>query len=243
MKDTLLRAKNLSKTFDNNFTALKNINLEVRRGEFLVVIGLSGSGKSTLLRCMNRLILPTQGEVEFPGAPHEISMVFQNFNLVERHTVLMNVLMGALSRTPTFRSLMGSFYSQDVALAKKYISLMGLEERTHYRVSQLSGGQKQRVAIARALMQNPKIILADEPVSSLDPATSHTILDYLKKINQEEGITIVCNLHFLDLVRAYADRVIALKAGEVVFEGDPKLINEDWFKKIYGERAREFHTV
>ncbi len=239
MKNNILRIKNLNKTYDNGFTALRDINIDVKVGEFLVVIGLSGSGKSTLLRCVNKLIEPTSGEIDFPGEKNEIAMIFQHFNLVERHTVLENVLSGALSRTSTIRSLLGLFASEDVKRAKEYISLVGLGDRTHYRASQLSGGQKQRVAIARALMQNPKVLLADEPVSSLDPAISNVILDYLKKINREQGVTVVCNLHFLSLVRQYADRVVALKDGKLVYEGAAREINDEWFEKIYGEKPRE----
>jgi phosphonate transport system ATP-binding protein len=240
VKNNILRIKNLSKTFDNGFAALKNFSFDVKVGEFLVVIGLSGSGKSTLLRCIKGLIKPSTGAIEFGGDPKsQIAMIFQHFNLVERHTVLVNVLTGALNRTPTLRSLLGMFAVEDVTRAKRYLELVGLSDRASHRVSQLSGGQKQRVAIARALMQNPKVLLADEPVSSLDPSTAHTILDYLKKINKEEGITIVCNLHFLSLVRTYADRVVALKAGEVVFEGEAKNINDEWFEKIYGEKPHD----
>ncbi len=241
MKDTVLKVRGLGKTYTNGFVALKNIDLNVKVGEFLVVIGLSGSGKSTLLRCLNHIIAPTVGEIEFGGRKDQIAMIFQHFNLVDRHTVLSNVLTGALARTSTWRSLLGLFKRDDIEKAKKYIELMGLTDRTFYRVTELSGGQKQRVAIARALMQDPKILLADEPVSSLDPATCHTILDYLKKINREEGITVICNLHFLSLVREYADRVIALKEGQVVFEGEPQQISEEWFAKIYGDKARETH--
>lgn len=239
MKNNILRIKNVSKTFENGFTALKNINIDVKVGEFLVVIGLSGSGKSTLLRCVNNLVEPTSGEIDFGGKKNEIAMIFQHFNLVERHTVLENVLSGALSRTSTIRSLLGLFAKEDVKKAKEYISLVGLSDRTHYRVSRLSGGQKQRVAIARSLMQNPKVLLADEPVSSLDPATCHVILDYLKKINREQGITVICNLHFLGLVRQYADRVVALKDGKLVYEGAATQINDEWFEKIYGEKPHE----
>ncbi len=252
MSTSLLSVQNLNKVYGNGFRALKDVSFEVEKGEFLVVIGLSGSGKSTLLRCLNRLIEPTTGNINFTGRDitqvdkketqilrKNIAMIFQHFNLVERDTVINNVLHGALSRTSTLMSLFNYFSPQDREQAQRFIDLVGLKERANYRVSQLSGGQKQRVAIARALMQSPQLLLADEPVASLDPATCHLIMDYLKKANTELGITVICNLHFLSLVRQYATRVIALKAGEIVFRGKPEDINEDLFKKIYGDSARE----
>ena len=168
-------------------------------------------------------------------------MIFQHFNLIPRHTVLNNVLMGKLAYTSTWKSIFGLFSAEDKAEAMKYLTLVGIADKAHIRADQLSGGQQQRVAIARALTQNPEVLLADEPVASLDPATCHTVMDYLKKVNQELGITIVCNLHFLSLVRLYATRVIALKDGELVYEGSPKNIDQVWFEKIYGAGAKEVH--
>lgn len=253
--DLILEVQNVSKTFENGVRALKNISFTVKRGEFLVVIGLSGSGKSTLLRCINRMHNPTAGHIFFnqkditnvAGAEirrlrRDISMIFQQFNLIERHSVLNNVLMGALSHTPTWKSLLGIFSPKDVEKAMHYLNLVGIEDKARMRAGQLSGGQQQRVAIARALMQEPLLLLADEPVASLDPATCHTVMDYLEKVNRELGLTVICNLHFLSLVRRYATRVIALKAGELVFEGSPTEIDEAWFAKIYGEAAREVHV-
>ena len=255
MSDTILSIKNLSKTYDNGTQALKNISFEVKKGEFLVVIGLSGSGKSTLLRCLNRLIDPTSGEIFFYGNDvakikgqavlslrKNMGMIFQQFNLIPRFSVLRNVLTGKLGSMSRFRSLFGLFTDRDKSEALGYLQLVGLQEKAYLRADQLSGGQQQRVAIARALTQNPQVLLADEPVASLDPATCHVVMDYLKKVNQELGITVVCNLHFLSLVRQYATRVIALKAGEIVFEGSPLDISEEWFQKIYGEGAREVHV-
>jgi phosphonate transport system ATP-binding protein len=250
----VLSIKNLDKVYPNGVRALKNVSFDVAPGEFLVVIGLSGSGKSTLLRCMNRLHDPTGGEILFHGRDitkvkgkavrdlrTEISMIFQHFNLIPRHSVLKNVLMGALSRTASLKSLLGFFKRDDREQALKFLDLVGIKEKAYIRAGQLSGGQQQRVAIARALTQNPKILLADEPVASLDPATCHSVMDYLKKVNQELGITIVCNLHFLSLVRQYGTRVIALRNGEIVFSGKPSEISEEWFREIYGESAREVH--
>ncbi|NCN41734.1 phosphonate ABC transporter ATP-binding protein [bacterium] len=252
--DILLKIKNLEKTYPNGVQALKGINLEVEKGEFLVIIGLSGSGKSTMLRCLNRLHDPTGGEVMFNGKDiakvtghdikvlrRDVAMIFQHFNLIPRHSVLSNVLMGRLGYTGTMSSIAGKFSKEDKDQALKYLDLVGIGDKAHIRADQLSGGQQQRVAIARALTQNPKVLLADEPVASLDPATCHTVMDYLKKVNEELGITIICNLHFLSLVRQYATRVIALKGGELVYQGSPKDIDEAWFEKIYGEGAKEVH--
>ncbi len=253
--DSILKIRNLRKVYPNGVEALKGVSFDVRRGEFLVIIGLSGSGKSTMLRCINRLHDPTSGEIifngkdiakveraEVKGVRKRIAMIFQHFNLIERHSVISNVLMGALSRTATVQSILGWFSRKDKETAQKFLDLVGIGEKAYFRADQLSGGQQQRVAIARALTQNPEILLADEPVASLDPATCHTVMDYLKKINEELGLTIICNLHFLSLVRQYATRVIALRAGEVVYEGDPSEIDDAWFSKIYGEGAREVHV-
>lgn len=257
MKQTtpLLEVQNLVKVFPNGTRALKGVSFQVYPGEFLVVIGLSGSGKSTLLRCINQLNTITEGKVTLEGEDithldskglkklrQKVGMIFQHFNLVERHSVLSNVLMGSLSRTPNWKSLLGFFSKTEENKALEYLNLVGISEKAHLRAGELSGGQQQRVAIARALTQNPKILLADEPVASLDPATCHIVMDYLKKINQELGITIVCNLHFLSLVRQYATRVIALKAGEIVYEGPAENIDQAWFEKIYGEQAKEVHV-
>jgi phosphonate transport system ATP-binding protein len=259
MTENILTVKNLSKTYPNGVKALKDISFDVKKGEFLVVIGLSGSGKSTLLRCLNRLHDPTTGEIilndagqktdvahvqnkeEIRNLRRRVGMIFQHFNLIPRHTVLSNVLMGKLAHVKTLKSILGIYSKQDIDDAMKYLQLVGIAEKAYIRADQLSGGQQQRVAIARALTQNPKILLADEPVASLDPATCHVVMDYLRKVNQELGITIICNLHFLSLVRQYATRVIALKAGEIVYEGSPQSIDEAWFEKIYGDSAKEVH--
>ncbi len=255
MSEQILKIQGLQKTYSNGVQALKGVSFDVKKGEFLVIIGLSGSGKSTLLRCLNRLHDPTGGEVFFNDQDitklqtadeirelrTKMGMIFQHFNLIPRHTVLSNVLMGKLGYVSTIKSILGLFSETDKEEAMKYLKLVGIADKAHIRADQLSGGQQQRVAIARALTQNPKVLLADEPVASLDPATCHIVMDYLRKVNQELGITIVCNLHFLSLVRQYATRVIALKDGELVYEGDPKSIDQAWFEKIYGEGAKEVH--
>lgn len=249
----ILSIKNLTKTYPNGVKAVKDVSFDVREGEFLVIIGLSGSGKSTVLKCINRLIDPTSGEIYFDGnidiakvegrqvrnIRRQIGMIFQHFNLVPRFSVMKNVLMGRLAYTSPWKSLFGFFSEADRRKALEYLELVGIADKANVRVDSLSGGQQQRVAIARVLSQNPKVILADEPVASLDPSTCHTVMEYLKKVNEEFGITVVCNLHFLSLVRQYATRVIALKAGEIIYEGAPTDIDEEWFERIYGEGAKD----
>jgi phosphonate transport system ATP-binding protein len=257
MSANILEIKDLKKTYPNGVRALKGVSFNVKQGEFLVIIGLSGSGKSTLLRCINHLNEPDldSGSIIFEGSrdithpsPREvrslrsqIGMVFQHFNLIERHSVLSNVLMGALSRIGFWKSFLNLWGSQEKKRGLDLLQLVGIRDKAYIRAGQLSGGQQQRVAIARALNQNPKILLADEPVASLDPATCHTVMDYLKKVNTELGLTVICNLHFLSLVRQYATRVIALRAGEIIYEGPPESINDEWFQKIFGESAKDVH--
>ena len=248
----ILSIQNLKKTYPNGIEAVKDVSFDVESGEFLVIIGLSGSGKTTILKCINHLQGVTDGKIIFKGKDithlekssvmvlrQRVAMIFQHFNLIPRHTVLSNVMMGSLAQIGSLRSILGLFPKEDKQQALDYLDLVGIADRAYERVDQLSGGQQQRVAIAKALMQNPEILLADEPVASLDPATSHTVMDYLEKINKELGITIICNLHFLSLVRWYATRVIALAEGQLVYDGDPQAIDPVWFKKIYGENARE----
>jgi len=248
----LLEIRNLSKIYDNGTRALKNISFQVSRGEFVAVIGLSGSGKSTLLRCINRLVDPTEGEITFNGVEmtkltikelraerKKIGMIFQHFNLIKRKSVLANVLSGKLASTPAFKSCLGIFSKEDRDAANRYLSIVGLAEKANIRASELSGGQQQRVAIARSLLQDPLLLLADEPVASLDPSTSHSVMKYLETANKEMGKTILCNLHFLSLVRQYATRAIALKNGEIVFDGRAAEIDNARFKQIYGEDAVE----
>jgi phosphonate transport system ATP-binding protein len=248
----MLRIQGLNKIYPNGTRALRDLSLEVADGEFLVIIGLSGSGKSTLLRCINRLVEPTSGRIELDGidvtaaSPAElrrirarIGMIFQHFNLVRRASVLANVLAGALGRTPPPWSALYRFAPGEIDRAQACLQRVGIPDKAGQRADTLSGGQQQRVGIARALMQQPRLMLADEPVASLDPATSHSVLRYLEEINRQEGITVVCNLHFLSLARRYASRVVALKAGEIVFDGFPTAITPEWFREIYGEEAVE----
>lgn len=248
----MLIIENLTKIYDNGYKALDKINLEIPDGQFVSIIGLSGSGKSTLLRCINRLIEPTSGRIIWNGVDvtkasdeevrlirRKIGMIFQQFNLVKRSSVITNVLQGRLGYVNPVYSFFNYFPKKDREEALKNLDRVGIREQAFKRASALSGGQQQRVGIARALMQTPSLMLADEPVASLDPATSHSVMKYLELLNKEDGITVLCSLHFLSLARAYADRVIALKGGVVQFDGLPKDINEDRFREIYGEDAIE----
>ena len=246
----MLEIKNLTKTYDNEVLALDNVSFDAPDGQFLVVIGLSGSGKSTLLRCINRLVEPTAGQVIWDGKDittasqedlrlirRRIGMIFQHFNLVTRSAVLTNVLSGRLGYVSPFWSLLNRFSKQDIDQAMGNLERVGIAEKAHNRADELSGGQQQRVGIARALMQDPQILLADEPVASLDPVLAHSIMKILKRLNQEDGITVICSLHFLDLVQQYADRAIALNEGRLVFDGLPHEIDDQRFKDIYGQEA------
>lgn len=249
----MLEFKNLSKTYDDGTQALKNVSFDVEEGEFLIIIGLSGSGKSTLLRCTNRLVDPTEGQILWNGVDiaavsvkglrpirRKIGMVFQHFNLVKRLSVMNNVLSGRLGYVDDWTSLTYRFSKEDRRKAIKALERVGLTAQANKRASELSGGQQQRVGIARALMQEPEIILADEPVASLDPVLAHTILGYLERLNKEDGITIICSLHYLDLVQRYATRVIGLRDGEVVYRGtgeDIRRMTDAEFKEIYGKDA------
>jgi phosphonate transport system ATP-binding protein len=249
----MLEVKNLTKVYDDGTVALRDVNFEVKQGEFLVIIGLSGSGKSTLLRCINRLIEPTEGQILWDGEDvttadatglrqirRQIGMIFQQFNLVKRSTVLTNVLSGRLGYTQQWNSLLHRFSGKDRKMAMQALERVGIANQAHKRADELSGGQQQRVGIARALMQQPRMILADEPVASLDPVLAHSILGHLENLNQEEGITVICSLHFLDLVQRYASRVIGLRDGRIVYRGsrqDIRGMTDEEFKEIYGEEA------
>lgn len=251
----MLRIENLTKVFEDGTVALNDVSFEVEDGQFLAIIGLSGSGKSTLLRCINRLIEPTEGRVvwddvditaakgsELRRIRRQIGMIFQQFNLVRRSSVMTNVLSGRLGYANPWSSLIHQFSRKDRQNALQALDRVGIAEKADNRADQLSGGQQQRVAIARALMQEPRLMLADEPVASLDPVLSHSIMQYLELLNRQDGITVLCSLHFLDLVHRYASRVVGLKDGEVVFDGLPEELTPEKFKEVYGEEA-EMVTV
>lgn len=243
----MIEFRNVSKVYANGTVGLKNINLTIDKGEFVVIVGLSGAGKSTLLRSINRLHDITDGEIlihnksitaasgkELRHIRRDIGMIFQNFNLVKRSSVIRNVLSGRVGYHSTMRTLLGLFPKEDVELALQALERVNIKEKAYVRADQLSGGQQQRVSIARALAQEAKIILADEPVASLDPLTTRQVMDDLKRINQELGITTIVNLHFIDLARAYATRIIGLRAWEVVFDGPVGEATDEVFSHIYG---------
>jgi phosphonate transport system ATP-binding protein len=246
----MLEIKNLTKDYEGGVQALDNVSFSVEQGEFLAVIGLSGSGKSTLLRCINRLVEPTEGQIIWNGVDvtsanqsdlrlirRKIGMVFQHFNLVERSQVITNVLSGRLGYVNPALSLINRFPESDTEAALKQLERVEIAEQAYKRADELSGGQQQRVGIARAMVQEPEMILADEPVASLDPVLAHSIMQYLEKINREDGVTVLCSLHFLDLVHRYADRAIALNEGKLMFDGAPQAIDDEKFKEIYGREA------
>jgi phosphonate transport system ATP-binding protein len=246
----MLQVDHLTKVYDDGTVALKDVSFEVPDGQFLAIIGLSGSGKSTLLRCINRLIDPTEGRIVWNGEDvtaasqeelrrirRRIGMVFQHFNLVNRSPVITNVLAGRLGYINPAFSLVNHFPKEDIEKAIHQLDRVGIADKARVRADELSGGQQQRVGIARALMQDPSIILADEPVASLDPVLAHSIMKYLEVINKEDKVSVICSLHFLDLVHRYAGHVIALNEGKLVFEGSPKEIDDDKFKEIYGKEA------
>ncbi len=249
----MLEVKNLTKIYDDGTVALRDVSFQVEDGEFLIIIGLSGSGKSTLLRCINRLIEPTEGQIIWDGVDitaaeaaqlrqirRQIGMIFQHFNLVKRSTVLMNVLSGRLGYVNPWKSLTYRFSKADRQMAMAALERLGITDQAHKRADELSGGQQQRVGIARALMQQPHMILADEPVASLDPVLAHSILEHIEMLNREENISVLCSLHYLDLVQRYASRVIGLRAGRIVYRGsreEIRAMTDAEFKDIYGEEA------
>ena len=239
--------KDIEVTYKTGLKALKGINLEVPRGQFLVVVGLSGAGKSTLIRTVNNLVVPSAGTVTVDGhdVTHarggelrrlrsDIGMIFQTFNLVKRSGVLRNVLAGRLGDLPAWRGVLGLFPREDLALGHDCLRRVGIPEKAFVRADALSGGQQQRVGIARALAQKPSIMLADEPVASLDPPTSHSVMADLKRIAREDGITTLVNLHFIDMARDYADRIVGMRDGLIVFDGTPEEATDAAFEQIYG---------
>ncbi len=239
-------------TYPNGTVGMKDLDLEIEPGEFVVIVGSSGAGKSTLLRAVNGLNRLSAGSVEIDGraVPQRegrelrelrkgIGMIFQDFRLVKRLNVLSNVLIGRLAHVPGWRAMFNLWPQQDRDIALDALKRVGIPEKAWTRASSLSGGQQQRVGIARALAQQPAIILADEPVASLDPVTTHQIMRDLVRINRELGITTLVNLHFLDLAREYGKRIIGLKGGELVYDGSAKTVTDEDFRDIYGRDFTE----
>jgi phosphonate transport system ATP-binding protein len=239
----MLEINNLKKTFENGSPALKGVDLKINKGEFVSILGPSGSGKTTLLRTINGLETSTGGEIYFDNkkvnnnniseVQKKTGMIFQEFNLVNNLSAINNVLTGLLNSSNKFLSLFYLFSKEQKIEALRSLETVGLLEKSHNRSDELSGGQRQRVGIARAIIKKPLLLLADEPVASLDPKSSNLILSLLKKINQEFGTTILCNLHQVDLAKKYSDRVVGLMDGKIIFDEKSVNINEAYLKKIY----------
>jgi phosphonate transport system ATP-binding protein len=251
----VLEIRHLSKTYPGGARALHDVSIDVAAGEFLVILGPSGAGKSTLLRCINRLVEPTEGQVLHNGREitghrgdlrairRQFGMVFQQFNLVKRLSVLTNVLTGRLGYRSVWRSLAYSFPEADKRIAIECLARVNMDQKAFQRADTLSGGEQQRVAIARALAQQPMVILADEPVASLDPKIARQVLGYLREAAQELGITVLCNLHQVDYAKEFSERVVGMSRGAVVFEGPSSALTDDILHRIYyrepGEAQRE----
>jgi len=243
----MIRFENVSVTYRGGVKALRNFDLTIEDGEFVVVVGLSGAGKSTMLRVLNGLVPATEGSITVDGVEvvgasaktlrevrSRIGMIFQTFNLVERTTVINNVLMGRLAAVPAWRSTLGLWPASERHAAMLALDRVGIVDKAYVRASDLSGGQQQRVGIARALAQNPSLVLADEPVAALDPVTSRQVMGDLQRINKELGITTLINLHYLDLAQEYGERLVGLRDGVLVFDGDIGDVNDSTFESIYG---------
>lgn len=246
----MIEFKNVYKTYPNGFTALKNVNLNIGQGEFVAIIGLSGAGKSTILRCINRMHDIQQGTLTVDGVDVEslsgkslrrfrrkVGMIFQSFNLVSRSTVIKNVLTADVPDMPFWRVLFGIFTKEQKMRALESLDKVGILDKAYTRCDQLSGGQQQRVALARTLNQNPSIILADEPVASLDPVTARQVMSDFVRINKEYKITILLNIHHVDLALNYCDRVIGVRAGEIVFDGPASSITQEQLDEVYNGTA------
>lgn len=247
----MLKIEHVTKSFKAR-NAVSDLSLQIPQGQMVGIIGRSGAGKSTLLRMVNRLAEPTSGRIVHDGldvtalkgrALHEwrasCAMVFQQFNLVGRLDVLTNVLTGRLFRHGFVSSMLGLFTAAERALAIRALDRLGMAHTALQQADTLSGGQMQRVAIARALLQQPKVLLADEPIASLDPLNAKVVMDALRTINREDGITVVCNLHTLDTARAYCDRIVGLQDGRLVFDGSPEKLTQDMAREIYGAESAE----
>ena len=243
----MIRFERASVTYPGGVKALREITLEIPDGQMMVIVGLSGAGKSSLIRAINGLVPLSDGDILIDGQSvrnakpaqlrrmrSKIGMIFQTFNLVKRTSVLNNVLMGRLHATGTLRSLAGWYKPADIEIAMRALERVDIVEKAYVRAANLSGGQQQRVGIARALAQEPSILLADEPVASLDPPTSHVVMRDLQRINRDLGITTIVNLHFLDLAKVYGERIICLRDGLLVYDGSGAEADENVFRDIYG---------
>lgn len=243
----MIKFDNVNKVYSNGLHALKNVSLEIKQGEFVAIIGLSGAGKSTLLRTINRMHDISEGSLTVNGQEvndlsgkdlrkfrRKVGMVFQSFNLVTRTTVINNVLTSRVPDMPLLKSIIGLYSKEDKVIALEALDKVGILDKAYVRADQLSGGQQQRVALARTLAQKPEIILADEPVAALDPITAKQVMDDFKKINKELNMSVLINIHHVDLALKYADRVIGIKAGEIVYDGPATKVDSEVLKQIYG---------
>ena len=243
----MIKFDNVNKVYSNGLHALKNVSLEIKQGEFVAIIGLSGAGKSTLLRTINRMHDISEGSLTVNGQEvndlsgkdlrkfrRKVGMVFQSFNLVTRTTVINNVLTSRVPDMPLWKSIIGLYSKEDKVIALEALDKVGILDKAYVRADQLSGGQQQRVALARTLAQKPEIILADEPVAALDPITAKQVMDDFKKINKELNMSVLINIHHVDLALKYADRVIGIKAGEIVYYGPSAEVDSEVLKQIYG---------
>jgi phosphonate transport system ATP-binding protein len=246
----ILSVKDIKKTYANKTQALKGVSFDLQEGEFVAIIGSSGSGKSTLLRCINQLVSQTEGSIEFKGTEveklkgaglkkvrREIGMIFQHYNLIDRLTVIQNVLHGRLGYMNDFRGIFDLYSMEDRWKAYKILERVGLADEIYKRADQLSGGQKQRVGISRALAQNPSLMLADEPIASLDPVSSSTVMDYLHGICVEDGISAIVSLHQVDFAVKYATRIIGINKGIIVFDGKTQELSDSIINKIYDNKC------
>ncbi len=242
----LVKFEHVSKCYSNGVRALRSIDLTIKRGEFISVIGPSGAGKSTFLRSINCLNRISEGKIYLEGeeitqkkgkelrlARRNIGMIFQNYNLVYRLSVLQNVLHGRLGYKQGIKGLFGNYTEEEKREAIEMIEELGLKDYIYSRASELSGGQKQRVGIARAIMQNPKLLLCDEPIASLDPSSAKVTMELLREMTSKRNITCIANLHQVDIAKKYSTRIIGLKAGDIVFDGRPDELTEDKIAQIY----------
>ncbi len=248
----MIEFQNVSKRYPNGFEALKDINLKIEQGEFVAVIGLSGAGKSTLIRTINRMHDITEGTLTVDGTNvmelqgkslrifrRKIGMIFQSFNLITRTTVIKNVLTAFVPELPWWRAFLGVFKKEEKIAALEALDKMGILDKAFVRADQLSGGQQQRVALARTLAQNPQIILADEPVASLDPVTARQVMDDFKRINQDMNITVIINIHHVELALQYASRVIGIREGTIVYDGPSAQVTQQVLDSIYQGKREE----
>ena len=253
----MIKFENVSKNYPNGVKGLKNINLEIEQGEFVSIIGLSGAGKSTLIRTINRMLDISEGKLTVDGIDvtklkgkslrkfrrNKVGMIFQSFNLVTRTTVIKNVLTSIVPDIPFFRSLFGIYTKQEKLHALEALDKVGIVDKAFIRADQLSGGQQQRVALARTLAQNPEIILADEPVAALDPVTAKRVMEDFKRINKDMNISILLNIHHVELALEYADRILGIRDGEIVYDGPSSEVTPEVLDLIYKGKAEELHEA